>query len=100
MIGFIALIENEVGAIFLSPDHYGKGIGRELMDFAVREKGSVTLEVFKENSIGRKFYDRYGFRPIKEALHKTSGHMTVKMAFDANGKPKFQGHRCGDNTNI
>lgn len=82
VIGFIALIENEVGALFISPMHHGKGMGRELMDFAVRQKGSVTVEVFKENPIGRKFYDRYGFRIIEEVLHEPSGHMAIKMGFD------------------
>ncbi len=82
IVGFIALIESEVGAIFLSPNCHGKGIGREMMDFAVAQKGAVTVEVFKENTIGRKFYDKYGFRITGETLHEPSGHMVVKMAFD------------------
>ncbi len=82
VIGFIALIENEVGAIFLAPEHHGKGIGREMMDFAVERKGAVTLEVFKQNAIGRKFYDKYGFRTTREAVHEPSGQIAVKMVFD------------------
>lgn len=82
IVGFIALIESEVGAIFLSPDCHGQGFGREMMDFAVAQKGALTVEVFKENAVGRRFYDKYGFRPAGETLHEPSGHMIVKMAFD------------------
>ena len=32
VVGFVSLIENEVGAIFVDPDHQRRGIGRALMD--------------------------------------------------------------------
>ncbi len=83
VVGFVALIENEVGAIFLDPTRHGQGIGREMMDHAIRQKGDVTLDVFKENTIGRRFYDRYGFKAMKEYLHEDSGQMTITMAFTA-----------------
>ena len=82
VIGFIALIGNEVGAIFLSPDHHGQGIGRALMDTAVDMKGDVTVDVFKQNEIGRRFYDGYGFKAVKEYLHEPSGQVTITMAFN------------------
>ncbi len=81
--GFIALIENEVGAIFLAPSLHGQGIGREMMDFAIRQKGSVSLDVFKGNKIGRRFYDNYGFVKSKEYLHEDSGQITITMMFTA-----------------
>ena len=82
VIGFIALIGNEVGAIFLSPDHHGKGIGRELMDYAVNIKGDVTVDVFKQNEIGRRFYDGYGFKAVREYVHEPTGQVTVQMVFN------------------
>ena len=81
VIGFIALIGNEVGAIFLNPDHHGQGIGRALMDTAINIKGDVTVDVFKQNKIGRRFYDSYGFKAVKEYLHEPSGQVTITMAF-------------------
>ena len=82
IVGFIALLENEVGAIFLDPAHHGKGMGRQLMDFAAELRGSLTVEVFRDNAVGRKFYDAYGFQPVGEYLHEPSGQMTIKMAYD------------------
>ena len=82
VIGFIALVGNEVGAIFVLPALHGIGIGRELMDFAVAHKGAVMVEVFRDNIVGRRFYDGYGFQIVAESLHGPSGQVVLKMAYD------------------
>ena len=40
VIGFIALIGNEVGAIFLQPEHHGKKLGKMMMDIAHHKSGA------------------------------------------------------------
>jgi len=82
--GFIALMGNEVGAIFLQPDCHGKGIGKALMDKAQELHGDLEVEVFKENSIGRKFYDRYGFVLLEDSFHEPTGQQVLRMKFTAN----------------
>ena len=82
IIGFIAMIDAEVGAIFVHPKYHGQGLGYELMNFAVKQKGAVTLDVFKQNAVGRKFYDRYGFKTVGEYLHESSGQMTLKLEYN------------------
>lgn len=79
LCGFLSLIENEVGAIFVHPSHQGKGFGRALMDKAVALRGHLFLDVFKENSIGRAFYDRYGFRTAREHIHEQTGNALLRM---------------------
>lgn len=81
--GFIALIGNEIGGLFLDPGHIGKGFGRSLVDHAVRLKGPLRVEVFRDNAVGRPFYERYGFVLEEEYLHDPSGAMTWKMAMPA-----------------
>lgn len=81
LCGFLSLIENEVGAIFVHPAHQGKGFGKALMDKAVALRGSLFLDVFKENSIGRAFYDRYGFRTAREHIHEQTGNALLQMEF-------------------
>jgi putative acetyltransferase len=85
VVGFIALIGNEVGAIFLAPRLHGKGIGRELMEFAVARKGAVTVQVFKDNAIGRRFYDRYGLVPTGETIHAETGQTLLTLAYGPTG---------------
>lgn len=79
VVGFIALIENEVGAIFLDPDFHGRGIGRLLMDHARKLHGELEVEVFTANAIGRAFYDRYGFEFVEKRLHEPTGHEVMRL---------------------
>jgi len=81
--GFIALIGNEVGAIFLQPECHGKGVGKALMDKAQALHTDLEVEVFKDNSIGRKFYARYGFEQLGEKFHEPTGHQVLRLKFTA-----------------
>jgi putative acetyltransferase len=84
VVGFIALMGNEVGAIFLQPEYHGRGAGKALMDKAQEIHGDLEVEVFRENSIGRKFYSRYGFSQLEEKLHEPTGRQVLRLAFTAN----------------
>lgn len=82
--GFIALMGNEVGAIFLQPQFHGKGAGKALMNKAQDLHGDLEVEVFKENSIGRKFYANYGFEKMEEKLHEPTGQQVLRLKITAN----------------
>lgn len=79
--GFISMIGNEVGAIFVSPEKHGRGIGKNLMDHVRELHDELEVEVFKDNKIGRAFYDKYGFKIIKEHLHEETGDRLLRMKF-------------------
>lgn len=84
--GFIALMGNEVGAIFLMPEFHSQGVGKALMDKAQEIHGDLEVEVFKENTIGRKFYTRYGFELLEEKSHEPTGQQMLRLKFSANRK--------------
>lgn len=79
-IGFIAMIGNEIGGLFLEPERHGRGQGRAMVDHIVNLKGPLRVEVFKDNKVGRPFYERYGFEYVEEYLHAQSAAITVKMS--------------------
>lgn len=83
VIGFIALLGNEVGAIFVQPEFHGTGAGKALMDQAHALRGDLEVEVFEANSIGRHFYQRYGFTPLSESIHEPTGNPLIRMQFTA-----------------
>jgi putative acetyltransferase len=79
--GFVALLGNEVGALFVHPDHHRQGIGRGLMDKAAELRGDLEVEVFAANEIGRAFYDRYGFRFLDRTRHEPTGQDLLRLRF-------------------
>lgn len=81
VIGFIALLGNEVGAIFVKPEFHGSGAGCALMDKAQELRGELEVEVFKRNKIGRKFYSGYGFELLAEKIHEQTGNELLRLKF-------------------
>ena len=61
VIGFISMIDNEIGGLFVLPNNHSKGIGTKLVDFISKVHKELEVEVFEKNIIGRAFYDKYGF---------------------------------------
>lgn len=78
-VGFIALIEAEVGGLFVLPDHQGQGHGKRLLDLAVAKRGGLTLGVFAQNQQARAFYEAYGFAFEEERMDAFFGHQEVRM---------------------
>lgn len=79
VVGFIALIGNEVAAIFVDARYQGRGIGRALMDHARSIRDFLELLVFKDNVVGRNFYEKYGFHQVGEELHEETGCMQLRL---------------------
>ena len=79
VVAFIALIGNEVGAIFVHSDHQRTGIGQVLMDKAKSLREELEVEVFVANSIGRAFYAKYGFKPVEEKVHEPTGQDVLRL---------------------
>lgn len=79
VVGFIAMLDNEVGAIFVEPDAQGQGIGRALMEHVRANRDVLELDVFKANRIGRRFYARYGFQVVGERVHEETGQAMLRL---------------------
>lgn len=78
--GFISLIDNLVGGFFVKPSLQGQGIGQALMNYAVQLQGQLEVEVFELNSIGRNFYQKYGFTVIEKSIHPETGFILIRMS--------------------
>lgn len=82
VIGFISLLGNEVGGLFVGAACHGQGVGRALMDHARSRREVLELEVFEANQVGRRFYERYGFRQVGENVHEETGHKQLRLRLD------------------
>lgn len=72
-----------VGGLFVSPKSQGKGYGTQLIEYTRSIKGSLLVEVYKENLKGRKFYEKCGFVLIGERLDENTGFPLLTMSLDA-----------------
>ncbi len=81
VVGFIALIGNEVGALFVEPAYHRQGFGKALMDKARSLHTILEVDVFKENYIGRGFYHRYGFKLLSEKTHTGTGNKMIRLIY-------------------
>lgn len=79
VVGFISLIDNEVGGIFVDSNRHGKGIGSALMNHARTIRETLELDVFKENLVGRAFYEKFCFVQVDEHLHEETGFMQLRL---------------------
>ena len=82
VVGFISLVGNEIGGLFVDPDHQGQGFGRALTDHARALHGTLELEVFTANTAGREFYERYGFEQIGAAIDDATGQPTLRLRIE------------------
>ena len=64
ILGFIGLLGDFIGGLFVAPDQHGRGIGRTLVNHAYELKGLLTVEVYAANPIAPEFYRRCGFVEI------------------------------------
>jgi len=79
IIGFISMMKNEIGGLFVDPKSQEKGIGTALVNHITQFHDTLEVEVFEENKIGKPFYEKYGFKVIKEYVMKETGQKVLRM---------------------
>jgi GNAT superfamily N-acetyltransferase len=57
-VGFVAFDDQELHALYVLPEHWSKGIGRQLVKVAGR---AHELWVLRGNDRARRFYERHGW---------------------------------------
>lgn len=69
--GFVGLMDEFIGGLFVDTKIHGKGLGRQLLDHALNLKKSLKLEVYALNTQAHGFYLRNGF--VETARHPQDG---------------------------
>lgn len=81
VVGFIGMMNNEIGGLFVSPKNQSEGIGTQLVNFIARKFDKLEVEVFEKNRIGRAFYDKYGFSLMQKNVHEETGEVVLKLKY-------------------
>lgn len=79
VVGFYALYENNLAAIFVAPEWQGKGIGKQLLNHAKNQRTALTLSVYAENEPSYQFYLSQGFNVISEQADEHTGQPEYTM---------------------
>ncbi len=60
-VGFIGIADEKIEMLYVHPDHFKKGVGKELLTYA-DEAGDINyVDVYEQNTGAVEFYKHYGF---------------------------------------
>lgn len=80
IVGFISILEEQlVGALFVDQFHYGKGVGKILMDGVQQHYKALTLEVYQKNHRAYHFYRKQGFIVTARAYNAETKNIILTM---------------------
>ena len=80
VVGFYALDENTLAAIFVDPASQWVGIGKQLMKHVKEQRSTLSLSVYKENVASFNFYIAQGFTVVSEQVDDHTGHQEYTMS--------------------
>lgn len=73
ILGFIGINNNKVEMLFISPMHFGKGIGSLLLDYAISEFNIEMVDVNEQNQKALEFYQKKGFKIVSRSALDSMG---------------------------
>jgi len=81
IIGFISMLENEIGGLFVLPNYHNNGIGTRLVNYVKVFHKELIVDVFENNVIGRAFYEKYGFTQTDRYFHTESNNYVLRLHY-------------------
>ena len=73
VIGFIGVDDKKIEMLFLDPTYFGQGLGKMLMDFALRELAADKVDVNEQNIKAVTFYKKAGFEILERTEKDDQG---------------------------
>jgi putative acetyltransferase len=84
--GFAGVAAGKVEMLFIDPQHRGRGLGRQLLWYAIEHLNAEALDVNEQNPQALEFYLKLGFEVIGRTEHDGLGqpypllHMRLRQA--------------------
>ncbi|MBA4611974.1 acetyltransferase [Stappia taiwanensis] len=72
-VGFMLLDGGHMEALFIDPDHRGRGVGRQLVAEALKREPDLSTDVNEQNLQAVGFYRRMGFEPVGRSARDGQG---------------------------
>lgn len=81
LLGFYCLHEDQLAAIFVSVQHQGQGVGKQLLADARERRSRLELAVYAANLPSIGFYRQQGFQVIGNGIDPNTGEAELIMAW-------------------
>ncbi|MBM7845756.1 GNAT family N-acetyltransferase [Herpetosiphon giganteus] len=75
VVGFVGINGKYLGWLYIAPSHYGRGLGRQLLNFALEQIGAGAWTIaLAENRRAVELYQRAGFAISKTFESDNAGY--------------------------
>lgn len=64
ILGFLGASEQNLEMLFIDPEHRGKGVGKSLLDYSIKNLNVNKVDVNEQNEQAVGFYQHCGFEVI------------------------------------
>lgn len=82
VLGFIALVNNNLAAVFVEPTMQGEGIGSLLLDYSKSIQNVLWLKVYEKNNGAIQFYKNKGFKIKSNSIDEKTGEAELIMEWN------------------
>ena len=73
-IAFMGIEARKVEMLFVSPDYFGKGVGRQMAELAISQYEVQYVDVNEQNSQAIGFYEHIGFEVFERTEFDEQGN--------------------------
>lgn len=73
-IAFMGIVARKIEMLFVSPDYFGKGIGKQLAEFAISQYEVRYVDVNEQNPQAIGFYEHIGFEVFERTEFDEQGN--------------------------
>lgn len=73
-IAFMGIEADKIEMLFVSPDYFGKGLGRELAELGIAQYGVRYVDVNEQNPQATGFYTHIGFKVFERTEFDEQGN--------------------------
>ena len=82
LLGFISVLGNYIGGLFIAENRQGMGIGTKLIEQVKLLKRQLYVGVYSKNEGARKFYGKNGFSYLNEEVQTETGEIIINMTYE------------------
>ncbi len=79
VLGFYALLDHQLAAIFVAPEAQRQGVGKALLNQAKSQRAFLSLCVYQANQASLDFYHSQGFKVVAEQIDQQTNQPEVEM---------------------